>query len=363
MKLLIGMPDKNSWGGPNACEPPFIDALREFGLDVSEEVYVYGDKKTKSNVWQRVKRVINVAVTFRKKLKSETYDLVHLNTSFDFKAILRDVVTVTFLPKRQTKLFLKMHGSDDELLRTKNKIKKYLLRFLLKRVDGIGALSSEEKKHFVNASVKEEKVFVVKNVVNAQNQQIETLRNTNTPTLLFVSRFIMTKGLMDVIRASAILKDKGFGFKLKCVGDGEIRHEAEREVERLNLSEFLEFTGYVSESDVNKFYSTSDVLLFPTYHIEGFPMVIFNAAAAGLPIITTRIRAAADYLNEPDNCLWVEAKNPQQLAEKIIMLFENVELKVKMKRNNIELSKQFSATNIAKEYIEIYHRIIKQHHA
>ena len=46
-------------------------------------------------------------------------------------------------------------------------------------------------------------------------------------------------------------------------------------------------------------------------------MVIFNAAAAGLPIITTRIRAAADYLKEPDNCLWVEPRSPDLLAGKI----------------------------------------------
>lgn len=358
MKLLIGMPDKNSWGGPNACEPPFVEALRVQGNHVTEQVYVYGDKKSSTNIFARISRVIRVAFTFRKIVKKNEFDLVHINTSFDLKAVLRDVITVSLLPKKRGKLFLKMHGSDNELLDSNNKIKRMLWKYLLKKIEGIGVLSSEEKDNFVKAGVGQEKIFVVKNVVGVNaNSEIDT-KKEDIPTILFVSRFIPTKGLIDVIRACSIVKKKGYSFNLKCVGDGPVKAEAEAETKRFSLQNCTEFTGYVSENDVEKFYLTSSFLVFPTYHIEGFPLVIFNAAAAGLPIITTRIRAAADYLSEPENCLWVEAKNPEDIAEKIIKLITDKALCENMSRNNFALAKSFSAEIIAKEYLSIYEKMI-----
>jgi glycosyltransferase involved in cell wall biosynthesis len=101
------------------------------------------------------------------------------------------------------------------------------------------------------------------------------------------------------------------------------------------------------------------MLVFPTYHYEGFPMVIFKSVAAGLPIITTRIRAAADYLSEPDNCLWVEPQNPHMLAEKIARLLDQTETRARMRRNNLELADEFTARAVAPEYLEIYNQLTK----
>ena len=43
MRVLLGMPDRKSLGGPVACEPPFVEGLRRAGVEVAEETYVYGE--------------------------------------------------------------------------------------------------------------------------------------------------------------------------------------------------------------------------------------------------------------------------------------------------------------------------------
>ncbi len=361
MRMLVGMPERGSRGGPAACEPPFIQELRKIGVEVTEEVYAYAE--TQLGFTNRVARVLRTARRFRELVRSSTFDIVHINTSFDTRALLRDVVIVSGFRSANSKIFLKFHGSDARLLETRSPAWSILRRRLLTHVDGIGVLSSEERVNFLRAGIPERKVFQVKNVVdrNTHERSADFFRRwdlpADRPLLLFIGRFIPAKGLLDVIRACAQLRDRGQKFVLLCLGDGPARSDAEAEVERHGLYKCVKFLGYIPEEQTVDFFTSSTMLLFPTYHYEGFPMVIFNAAAGGLPIITTRMRAAADYLKEPDNCLWVEPKRPDMLAERILQVLESPELRARMSSNNRQLTGQFSAECVTQEYIEIYKQL------
>lgn len=361
MRILVGMPEQGSQGGPAACEPPFIAELRRLGHEVEEEVYAYA--QTRSSSLRRVARVRKTARRLSERLRSEVFDVVHINTSFDTKALLRDSVVVGCLPSTGPKIFVKFHGSDARLLKTRNPILRSLGRYLLARADGIGVLSSEERDNFLGAGVSEDKVFVIKNVVGTRvpisdsNFRAKLELPEQMPLLLFIGRFIEAKGLVDVVHACRILKDRNQDFMLLCVGDGPARESVETEVNRMGLAAHVRFFGYITEEEAAEFYSNCTMLVFPTYHYEGFPMVIFNAAAAGLPIITTRIRAAADYLSEPENCLWVKPRSPDQLAEAILTLLAKSDERKIMSANNKMLVERFSAEIVTREYLKSYSRL------
>ncbi|HEV2800012.1 MAG TPA: glycosyltransferase family 4 protein [Pyrinomonadaceae bacterium] len=375
------MPDRESLGGPAACEPPFVAELRRLGALVAEETYVYGERPGGTTLRRRVARVLRTARLLRRRLRAGQFDIVHLNTSFDKMALMRDAATLRLLQPARARIFLKFHGSDAALFETGSVSVRALVRSVLARADGIGLLSSEERENFTRAGVEAHKLFVVKNVVPsawadeeagmddvragalASEEASARLRaklgvDEKTPLLLFIARFIPAKGLTDVIRACGRLRDEGRVFRLLCLGDGEARGEAERETARLSLGERVRFFGYVPEAETAEFYAGATMLVFPTYHYEGFPMVIFKSVAAGLPVITTRIRAAADYLREPDNCLWVEPKNPQMLAERIAQLLDETQTRAAMRRHNLALAERFTARSVAPEYLEIYNRIV-----
>lgn len=363
MRILVGMPEQGSRGGPAACEPPFIEELRRLGHEVEEEIYAFSDSNAG---WTgRVSRVLRTRRKFQQRAAAGAFDLIHINTSFDPKALLRDSAILPGLKASGAKIFLKFHGGDAELLATTNPVLAVARNRVLANADGIGLLSSEEQRNFVRAGIPESKLFVIKNVVeeNVDEPAADFRRQLNladdVPLLLFIGRFIPAKGLLDVIRAGALLRDREEKFFLLCIGDGPARSEAEDEVARLNLKESIRFFGYIPEEETTKFYSNSDLLVFPTYHYEGFPMVIFNAAAAGLPIITTRIRAAADYLQEPENCLWVEPKNPEMIAEKTGAILSDSKLSSSMRVNNKLLAAQFSAPLVTKEYVAAYQNLIQ----
>ncbi len=365
MRVLIGMPDRNSTGGPIANVPPLVEALRQVGVDVVEETYAYGDRESPISLVRRVLRVLGTARRLRRHLRGEQFDLIHLTTAFDPKALLRDAVIVRVLRRSGSKLFLKFHGSRLSTLTTSNPLVKLLRRSVLTGADGFGVLSNEEKQHLLQRGVAENKIFVVKNAVRpwdpaapldfAGRWQVRM----DAPRLLFISRFVPGKGLITAIHACKIVHDRGYEFTLLCVGDGPVRPAAEAEVRKLALESNVRFFGYVPEEQARSFYSYSTMVLLPTSLYEGFPMVILNALAAGTSIITTRIRTAAVYLREPENCLWVEPRNPEMLAEKMAYLLDHPEVRDSMKNHNLELARQFSPELVASEYMDVYRQLLR----
>jgi glycosyltransferase involved in cell wall biosynthesis len=358
MKILVGMPSEDSWGGPISSEPPFVEALRASGEDVTAVVYVYGDKERPTPILERVRRVVATAHRFRKLLKKNEFDVIHLNTAFDLKTILRDSFSLFWMRPGNGKIFFKLHGSEAERFLNANFIVRRLIEYLKRRVDGFGVHTREELEHFVGLGFDARKFFFVKNAVTihaglASDYSKDQKKPDEHFKLLFVSRFIPAKGLLETIRACAILRERAVDFELFAVGDGETRDEAERLTAELDLSDRVVFTGYIPESDVTRHFFDSDIFVFPTRHPEGFPNALFKAVAVGLPIVTTATRAAADYLSEPQNCLY-SSQNPEVIAARVSELIENLPLRKTMSNANLAFGKTILPFEIAREFIEIY---------
>jgi len=129
-------------------------------------------------------------------------------------------------------------------------------------------------------------------------------------------------------------------------------------VSELGLEKHVVFTGYIPEGEVTQYYFDSDIFVFPTRHIEGIPIALFKAAIAGLPIVTTKIRAAADLLSEPENCLFC-TQEAENIAAKIIELMKNEKLRASMGSNNRKFSEMFAPQRIVAEYVQVYEEMRK----
>ena len=362
MKILVGMPAPDSWGGPIASEPPFVEALRRLGHDVTEEVYVYGDKHRPTPTLERVSRVLRTALRFRKLLAKGDFDVLHLNTAFDVRTILRDSASLFLMRPRSTKVLMKLHGSEAEEFAKASRLTRRLIRYIANRADAFGYHTREELDAFVRLGFDPAKFFPVRNAVTIHGDLPAGYeRPQKTPDdifeILFVSRFIPAKGLVETIEACEELRKRGIRFRLTCVGDGPSRTEAQDAVGRLALGRVVTFTGYIPEDEVTKRFMSADIFVFPTSHKEGFPNVLFKAVAVGLPIVTTRIRAARDYLAAPENCLFC-AKDPNDVADKMEQIIRDAELRAAMSRSNLEYGKTLLPGAIAREFDEIYRTVM-----
>ena len=147
----------------------------------------------------RIARVMRTRRRFQERLATDRFDLIHINTSFDPKALLRDAIIVPSLHSRGAKVFLKFHGGDVQLLETSNPILAVARQRVLASADGIGLLSWEEQQSFLRAGLPEERLFVIKNVVEANPATPDPAFRSRlnlpeeVPLLLFIGRFIPAK--------------------------------------------------------------------------------------------------------------------------------------------------------------------------
>lgn len=354
MTILVGMPNQGMPGGIWSSEKALTDEYcKNNALSVVK--FQFGRRSPQERIPSRIFTLASDVIQFGYLLLKHRPTIVQLNSSFDKRALLRDVWYVAVAATMRKRLFMKYHGSDLVFLTTSSWFWTKLRLFIQYWSAGIGVLSTEEEGAFSKANTRA--VFVVKNAVDCERFRQGTVEKPNVHTLLFIGRFIPSKGLQDAIEAVSMIRQSGRKVHLVCVGDGPQRLKEEEHVHQLGIAEDVTFTGYLPEQDTTPYYLGAHVLLFPSFHQEGFPMAVFQAAAAGLPIVATRTRALADYLEEPLNCLWAEPKHPTMLAEKIVQLLDDELLQMVMRKNNIALAERFSPERVAAEYLALYRRL------
>jgi glycosyltransferase involved in cell wall biosynthesis len=360
VRLLIGLITPGQAGGIRVTEEKFIAECERRGAQVT--LFEFGARSPHESLYQKIAGRMTDWVSYFRLVRRERPDLVVINSALTRHALLRDIGYAAVSRLSGIPLFVKMHGTDARILTDAGMLYRWGLRFVVRNSRGIGLLSREERQNFLRAGFDGGNLYVVKNVVDCQRfdrGDVSRARPGKTLKLLFIARFIPAKGLLDVLEAIRIVLQHGKDVCLDCVGDGPQGPEARERANALGITDKVRFTGYIPEAETPRHYKNADVLVFPTYHQEGFPMTIFQSVAAGLGIITTRARASADYLCEPDHCLWVEPRSPEMLAEKILTLIDHPDVLETMARKNRELALGFSTEKVTDEYLKLFADILR----
>lgn len=345
-----------------------LEGLQELGYPCGK--FSYAAKEGVTSAAGRLKVILSNAWTLAKIAKQFKPDVIYFNSRLEALAGMRDYITIRLFRlfyRKPVCILLKSHGSDIDVLQSKRRlVSKTILPYLQKHITGWLFLSSEECRLIINSGfLPEQRVFVTKNIVRNDHFKRDALfkQKLNIPTdskvLLFVGRLIKEKGIYDVIEGFAKLEAQQTKTVLIVVGWGTAEAELKLLCEQLNITDRVIFTGFIPEQEVVSYYANSDVLVFPTYFPEGFPMALFNSVAAGLGIITTPTRAAADYLTSPDNCLWAEGQNSESVYKAIYNLLNDEQLLNGMKQRNIVKGREFSKAQVAVELSAIIEKAIR----
>ncbi len=173
--------------------------------------------------------------------------------------------------------------------------------------------------------------------------------------LMFAGGDWERKGVPYIIEALARLST--FDIKLLIIGSGNekyyLKFARHKRVEKQTI--FI-----THRTNIKEYYAAIDIFVFPTRY-EPFGLVIVEAMASGLPVITSRVAGAADFMNDGVDCLLLN--NPSdinELAAKIELLLSNAELRKTMGERARKTAEKLSWDRVAEKTLEVYNSILKR---
>jgi len=142
--------------------------------------------------------------------------------------------------------------------------------------------------------------------------------------ILCVGRLSPEKGQALVLRAIADLRRDGRSVCLTLVGDGPLRSQLEDEARRLGIAEHVTFAGAVDQDAIPAFYERADVFCQPSF-MEGIPVVLMEAMATGLPVVSSGVAGIPELVVENRSGLLIPPGRPTLLAAALGRLVDSPE--------------------------------------
>lgn len=149
------------------------------------------------------------------------------------------------------------------------------------------------------------------------------------------------KGTDTVIKSLPLILKEFPRTTLEVLGSGSFMSDLEALVERLNLRERVFFRGKVEQSKVVEVMKQCHVFCFPTQASEGFPKVVLEALACGLPVVTTEVSVLPQLISKDCGVL-IEEPTPEKLSSAIESVFSSKEEYERMSAAAVAKAQQYS---------------------
>ncbi len=190
--------------------------------------------------------------------------------------------------------------------------------------------------------------------------------------LLFVGRIEPLKGVDTLLRAIAVMREDGVLDRhpmcLAIIGGDPEATQAEMsaEMSRLKslsmeygLSELVTFLGQRDQDTLPYYYSAAEVAVVPS-HYESFGMVALEAMACGTPVVASQVGGLAFLVQDGVTGYHVPDGEPDALADRLLALLENPELRRTMGDQGAMYAQGYSWEIIADRILHLYHELLSE---
>jgi glycosyltransferase involved in cell wall biosynthesis len=256
--------------------------------------------------------------------------------------------------RKNCPLVLKFHGDDARIFPFKNSIFMSVTRAMIRRSDYILTSSEELRSTLISIGAHPEKISAVHTGVDTnffRPTQKDPLRKdlglpSDVPIFLFIGRLHPWKGINELISVAGMCSK----FRFVFIGPGVIPPHPENCI----------FLGSKSPKAVRMWYNISDCLVLPSY-TEGFPTVIMEAFASGIPTITTDVGGCPELVEQEKTGLLVPARDVPALHDAVQWMGTHPDERIRMgiaARSVAEA--RFDHTGMVQKLIGIHESLIRK---
>lgn len=233
-------------------------------------------------------------------------------------------------------------------------------KYVLSRIPNIITVSPHVKDWVSNRT--RSNIHVIPNGVafdEIQSILIRTKDQLKHPAILFVGGLVKVKGIDVLLNAVLIIIKKIPDLHIYIAGSGPEESKLKKLVKGLNIEKNVNFLGFISGEKKYAYYKSADIYVQPSRY-ETFGVAVLEAMACGKPVVASNVGGIPFVVEDGKTGLFFECGNIEDLAEKVIILLKNKEMREKMGKEGRERAKEFTWDRIADKTITLYKAIISE---
>lgn len=162
----------------------------------------------------------------------------------------------------------------------------------------------------------------------------KNISNVEPVRILFVGLLIESKGILDLVKACALLCERGLRFDVHIIGQfhsADIQKKIKLLIEKYNMERYFKLCGVLHGIDKWTEFGQSDIFAFPSYfNCEAMPRVVLEAMCFKIPVVSTYWRGIQSMVEDGITGFLVPIKNPEMLAAKLELLIQDPILRFRM---------------------------------
>ncbi|MBQ5855919.1 MAG: glycosyltransferase [Bacteroidales bacterium] len=199
-------------------------------------------------------------------------------------------------------------------------LRKLFTKIVVRNAETITTVTENLAIAMKNHELKNDNYVVLPNVVNLDMFHISE-KNNNPCKIIHISCFEdKSKNISGLLESLKIIDDKGIDFQCKLIGEGMDLDLMKEKAKELQLINKVSFTGLLQGQALANELSSGDFLVLSSNY-ENMPVVILEALASGLPVVSTNVGGIKEMIDDTKGIL-VEPRNKEALAEAMIKMIE-----------------------------------------
>lgn len=330
----------------------------------NKDLYLFSLRKVNISVKINHENIIKNKTKFKfsfpifklkKIIKENDINILHCHLAKS--QIIWGILKTFFFPK--IKLVFHEHGEIFEDW----KIYPFFMNLFRNKVNLYIAVSKETKNQILKKTkFSEDKIKVIYNFVNLEIfKKIDDFNNKKERDkynlkkddfiIWFASRFIERKWWLETLKSAKLLKKKWYNFKFLLAWDWIEKEKIINYIINNNLQDCVKIIWYIK--DMTSFYNMINIFVFPS-HRESLWLTWIEANACACPVIASNINWLNEILIDWKNALLFEKENAEELAWKIIKIFEKDETREKLVKHWLKEVKKYDLKKYLIELNNIY---------
>lgn len=305
-------------GGVAFMNHQFQTLLIENGFQI---ISFNTSKKTKSEDLYKKKgmnefvHLLSSIFKFISFMFTNRFDIANIFVTSNL-AFMRDAIFIIILKIFRKKIILHFHSKKQgEYFLEKKRIG--YMSFFINMADKIILLSEDHKQYF-QQYFNNEKMEIIENFIDYELYKCNISEKVDE--FLYVGRLSEKKGFFDLLKAVSILQDKSLKINVIGLPDNEkTEHDIHEIIRDNNINDNIIFYGSQTGQLKYDLFKKCRYFIF-TSHFENSPVVIKEAIAARMALLTSNIDANKNILDNKKNKLYFEVSNEKDLVKKIIRL-------------------------------------------